>query len=699
MCGSQFMIKTCEDKENELDVNHSAVSGIISIGCGRANLNELAASINLPLISKSTYQRCHDNLYNWWKTTAESCMIQAGKEEASLALENGSVSPSGIPSISVTADAAWGKRSYKTNFSSATGVAAIIGLNTGKILHVGIKNKYCIICSRAANKLVTPPEHLCNANHSGSSTSMEKAVIVEGFRNSVETHNLVYAKLIADGDSSTFKNILESRPYPNVTVEKIECSNHLMRNYNGKILSLIKDTSIPICQRKLLNPERVKRLRIAAKTAVRFRMAQSFSIAEKIKLLQKDFVNSPKHIFGDHSKCEGYYCGDEKKSEINLVPEVKQLMQKLIAISSSLAFNSRSLLHNLNNNRAEQFNATVAKYVGGKRINYSLKNSYALRCYAAVVAFNTGKPISQFYKTIFNSSPSKATKKFEVQKCQTNCKKTDKPKFRRKLVYHNNCVDYGESCQRPDMSEEQYLQAKTVFLQNLKSQVEQRHDIERETILQAESALWLELRRCLLTASNFSKICKRRNNISSAGLVKNLLYKYSLDHVAAIQHGKANEKIALDQLGNQENIVFDQCGLFIDDEHFFLGATPDALFANGIVELKCPISAFGMDPDEAIKAKKIKFWKIEKNEIKVNINHDWWYQVQGQLHITKKDLCLFAVWTGPGQPLKVEQIYRDDTFWKTKMEKRLVDFYNTCLLPEIVDPRKTRSMPLRDTTF
>ncbi|CAG5022804.1 unnamed protein product [Parnassius apollo] len=96
-----FVIESNKEITNALGVNHSAVSGIISIGCGRANLNELAASINLPLISK-----CYDDLYNWWKTTAESSMIEAGKDEASMALEKGSVSPSGIPSISVTADGA-----------------------------------------------------------------------------------------------------------------------------------------------------------------------------------------------------------------------------------------------------------------------------------------------------------------------------------------------------------------------------------------------------------------------------------------------------------------------------------------------------------------------------------------------------------------------------------------------------------------
>lgn len=95
--------------------------------------------------------------------------------------------------------------------------------------------------------------------------------------------------------------------------------------------------------------------------------------------------------------------------------------------------------------------------------------------------------------------------------------------------------------------------------------------MERDTILQAESALWLELRRCLLTASSFGKVCKRRKNISSAPLVKSHLYSYSLDHISSIRHGKTNEAIAISQLEIQEHIKIDKCGLFIDKDFFFFG--------------------------------------------------------------------------------------------------------------------------------
>lgn len=42
-----------------------------------------------------------------------------------------------------------------------------------------------------------------------------------------------------------------------------------------------------------------------------------------------------------------------------------------------------------------------------------------------------------------------------------------------------------------------------------------------------------------------------------------------------------------------------------------------------------------MGLNEAIEQKKVTFWKTNKNgEIEVNKTHNWFYQIQGQLHIT-----------------------------------------------------------------
>lgn len=117
---------------------------------------------------------------------------------------------------------------------------------------------------------------------------------------------------------------------------------------------------------------------------------------------------------------------------------------------------------------------------------------------------------------------------------------------------------------------------------------------------------------------------------------------------------------------------------------------------DGVVEIKCPSSAFGLEADDAISQKKIKFWNADGT---INERHDWFYQIQGQLHITKRNYCLLAVWTGKNIKIKTEKVIRNDQFWSENMEKKLLSFYNKCLLPEIVDSRKARSLKLRDEKF
>lgn len=152
----------------------------------------------------------------------------------------------------------------------------------------------------------------------------------------------------------------------------------------------------------------------------------------------------------------------------------------------------------------------------------------------------------------------------------------------------------------------------------------------------------------------------------------------------------------------QESINIEPCGLFIDEQYPFIGATPDGLVRDDIiVEMKCPITAFKKGIDTAIKENKIQLYKFDKktNTKIINKTSNWYYQVQGQLHVTGRHKCIFGIWSGENQPLMIEHIYKDDEFWKAKMEKKIVNFYLKCLLPEIIDPRQIRGMALRDVTL
>lgn len=179
------------------------------------------------------------------------------------------------------------------------------------------------------------------------------------------------------------------------------------------------------------------------------------------------------------------------------------------------------------------------------------------------------------------------------------------------------------------------------------------------------------------------------------------MYTDNLLHLPALEYGRKSEATAIAQLAEQENILIKECGLFIDKYHPFLGATPDGLIGNdGLVEVKCPSSLAGQDIGSAAMQGKVKCLKMNKEQvICMNETHEYYYQVQGQLHITERQYCLFAIWTGTEKRIHVLRVDKNDTFWKLRMEPHLIKFYMNCMLPELVDPRFNRNMVIRDPEY
>ncbi|XP_049705378.2 uncharacterized protein LOC126056452 [Helicoverpa armigera] len=697
MCNMIFFLDTDEPKS--LDINKAAISGMITTGIGLSQFEELFTSMDLPCINQKHFDKLHDNVCEEWHKTAMNLMKAAGKRERDAAIERGDITKDGIPYIDVIADGCWSKRSYKANYSALSGAAAIVGRTFGEVLYIGIKNKYCCICARAETKGENVREHACFKNYSGSSTSMESDILLEGFKQSVETHNLLYARMVADGDSSTFKKISEARVYPNFSVEKIECRNHIFRNMCNKLKAISTDTKFPLQFRKKITTERILAIRKVINCAIKKHKIDNIDHTNKINNLYGDIMNSMNHAFGDHESCKDYYCQSSRASEdLTLTLKTCSIWFRIKTIVTAVAAKSRSLINDADSNRVECFNSIVAKFVGGKRVNFSLKRAYKARCEAAVVAFNTKKPLYNLQKSMLGRSPSTKVKSLETRRAN-RCKKINNKKKSKRRLFPKSNLDrhYGENCQRPDMPEDVLEKCKEQFLSGLVRTSEEKAIVQRNTILQRDSSEWLELRRSLITASNFARIIKRKENTSAKNLVKDILYKKELSHVSSVQHGIANEKIAIEQLAKQIGQKISPCGLFIDNVIHFLGATPDGLIGDDtIVEIKCPISAYRTSLEEAIATKKVMFWKKSGAVLTVNQNHPWYIQVQGQLHVTGRNKCIFAVWSGIHQDLKVEEILRDDIFWDMKMKEKLISFYKNKLLPELCDPRHTRNMIIRD---
>ncbi|GFQ69161.1 uncharacterized protein TNCT_498191 [Trichonephila clavata] len=222
MCNFQEIIWT-EDPHNEkMPVNTAVVSGIMKIGGGFANLEEFLSTLDIPPLSSKTYQKEHNTIATAWEKVAEREMYSAAMEEKQLAVQAGEIGPDGFPTLTVVVDGCWAKRSYRNNYSSLSGVAAIVGFRTKKVIYMGVRNRYCMVCSRAAAANEQVGRHCCSKNWHGSSSSMEANIIQEGFMNIVAMYGIKYTKIIGDGDSNVYKTILDSRPYDALQVEKLE---------------------------------------------------------------------------------------------------------------------------------------------------------------------------------------------------------------------------------------------------------------------------------------------------------------------------------------------------------------------------------------------------------------------------------------------------------------------------------------------
>jgi len=79
-------------------------------------------------------------------------------------------------------------------------------------------------------------------------------------------------------------------------------------------------------------------------------------------------------IYIIYSKCIG---------EDNLVDELKrfELWDDIIRARNLLTYHTESLMYNFNNNAAELYNSILAKFIGGKRINFSHKGDILIFVY------------------------------------------------------------------------------------------------------------------------------------------------------------------------------------------------------------------------------------------------------------------------------------------------------------------------------
>ena len=88
-----------------------------------------------------------------------------------------------------------------------------------------------------------------------------------------------------------------------------------------------------------------------------------------------------------------------------------------------------------------------------------------------------------------------------------------------------------------------------------------------------------------------------------------------------------------------------------------MGASPDGLVTDlseihpdGLVEIKCPARAEKFTLLELCIDRQQKssfFLKYVNGKYQLKKGHNYYHQIQGQLHITCRQWCDFVVWTPP----------------------------------------------------
>ena len=193
---------------------------------------------------------------------------------------------------------------------------------------------------------------------------------------------------------------------------------------------------------------------------------------------------------------------------------------------------------------------------------------------------------------------------------------------------------------------------------------------EQETRGQASSQKW-HIERCLrLHASKVGAICKTQDGQKMA---ENLVHFVHVK-AAAISHGRLFESTAIKQYEKLYDVRIQVgIGINVSLEKTYLACSPDGIIdSETLIEVKCPYSA----RSSVITPETVQYLYLNEHTglLALYKTHHYYYQVQAQLFVTKKSVCLLVIYTF--KDLVVIQINRDDEFIDAMIAQLDLFFHN-----------------------
>lgn len=213
---------------------------------------------------------------------------------------------------------------------------------------------------------------------------------------------------------------------------------------------------------------------------------------------------------------------------------------------------------------------------------------------------------------------------------------------------------------------EHYLQVDTL------TNISQEHvtQIEQDTRGQAVVGLWHTERTKRMTASRFGRICKVTEKTDADKYAQSLQQVKSIS-AAPLEHGRKYESTAVKAYCKKTGNGVTTSGLVVCSERPYLACSPDGIVdSTTIIEIKCPYAS----RDKPITPVTVPYLGLAQNgKLFLNRNHDYMYQVQGNMHITQRTLCHLVIFTLVD--LVIVDVPYDDTF-VNDMLTRLESFFH-----------------------
>lgn len=353
-----------------------------------------------------------------------------------------------------------------------------------------------------------------------------------------------------------------------------------------------------------------------------------------------------------------------------------------------------------------------SKLDGGKFYNRIQSGSFKTRCTAAALRVQIGPGwASELWRRRLGQPNEVKVKlgltrkrKLELDTIRKHTAQYKRQRFlaRRKSTAQQDST-YGKDAAEPEVEPEVLKSLCEDYLVRLQVSSEEVKAITERTASQADddTGEWTTQRKGRLTASRFGEVAKRR--AAYAPLTTRFVYGHTKD-TPAMRYGRQHEpqaRLAYEQYlqTKDPHARVHNTGVHIDITNCWLAASPDGLVTDpsaaspdGLLEIKCPFRAKDkslVDICTDRKQKKDFFMNYDEQTggFTLKRNHSYYYQVQGQLHITGRSWCDFYVWTPQEGDRVVERIERDNAFWTRLVLPKLRRFYYGSMLPELVNPR------------